>query len=219
MRNKWLIGAACTSLSFGTVAGPALAAEPVEGRDYDLVVPALPRPDPAKIVVMEFFSYACPHCFAFAPALESWEAKLADDVVLDRVAVAIGRQPWVLPAQIFYALRSIGKHEELDGAVFAAMHVDRVDFSTTRQVVDWVAARGVDPAGFEAALGAFSVRSFVARADQLARSAQVPGVPTLIIDGRYRVEIDTAGDLGGQLAVVDALIAKARAARGRVAQP
>jgi hypothetical protein len=44
-------------------------------------------------------------------------------------------------------------------------------------------------------------------------------VPTLIIDGRYRVEIDTAGDLGGQLAVVDALIAKARAARGRVAQP
>ena len=197
---------------------PALAAEPVEGRDYELVVPALPRPDPNKVVVTEFFSYACPHCFAFAPALRGWEAKQPDDVVLDRVAVAVGRQPWVLPAQLFYALRAVGKHEELEAAVFDAIHVGRVEFATTRQAVDWAAARGVERAGFEAALDAFSVRSFVARGDQLARSAQVPGVPTLVIDGRYRVEIDTARDIDLQLAVVDALLAKARADRGTAAQ-
>jgi thiol:disulfide interchange protein DsbA len=198
---------------------PALSVEPVEGRDYERVVPALPRPDPDKIVVMEFFSYACPHCAAFAPALESWEAKLPRDVAVDRVAVAVGRQPWVLPAQIYYALRSLGKAKELDAAVFSAMHAERTDFSTVRQVVDWAAARGVDRAGFEAALGSFSVRSFVTRGDQLARSAQVPGVPTLVVDGRYRVEIETSGDLDGQLAVVDALVEQARADRAGSAQP
>ncbi len=195
------------------LALPVAAAEPQAGRDYDVVVPALPRPDPDKIVVMEFFSYACPHCFAFAPVLKDWEAKLPDDVVLDRVAVAVGRQPWVLPAQLYYALRSVDKHRELDAAIFDAIHVERVDFSTTRQVVDWVATRGVDRAAFEAALGAFSVKSFVARGDQLARSAQVPGVPALLIDGRYRVEIETTRDLAPQLDVVDALIAKARTER------
>jgi thiol:disulfide interchange protein DsbA len=193
-------------------AAPA-AAEPQEGRDYELVVPALARPDESKVVVMEFFSYACPHCYAFAPVLKSWEAELPDDVVLDRVAVAVGRQPWVLPAQLFYALRAMNKHEELDSAVFDAMHVERVDLATTRQVVDWAAAQGVDRAGFEAALGAFSVKSFVARGDQLAKAARIPGVPTLVVDGRYRVGIDTAGDLAAQLAIVDALIARARGDR------
>jgi thiol:disulfide interchange protein DsbA len=218
MQNRWRRSVPWAVACLALELAPASAAEPVEGRDYELVVPALPRPDPAKVVVMEFFSYACPHCAAFAPTLRSWEAKQPDDVMLDRVAVAVGRQPWVLPAQLFYALRAVDKHEELEAAVFDAIHVERVDFATARQTVDWVAARGVDRAGFEAALGAFSVRSFVARGDQLARSAQVPGVPTLVIDGRYRVEIDSERDLNGQLSVVDALIAKARADRAGAAR-
>lgn len=194
----------------------AQTVEPREGRDYTLVVPALPRPDPAKIVVQEFFSYACPHCFAFAPALKGWEAALPGDVALERVAVALGREPWTLPAQLFYALRSLGQERALDGAVFDAMHLERVDFTTVRQTADWVAARGVDRAAFEAALGSFSVKSFVTRAEQLARSAQVRSVPTLVIDGRYRVAIDAGGDLAGQLKVVDALVARARAERAAV---
>jgi protein dithiol oxidoreductase (disulfide-forming) len=194
---------------------PAAAVEPQEGRDYTLVVPALAQPDSGKIVVTEFFSYACPHCAAFAPALQDWEATLPGDVALDRVAVALGRQPWVLPAQLFYALRAIDKSKQLDAAVFRAIHVDRVDFSTTRQVADWAAAQGVERAGFEAALAAFSVKSFVARGDQLATTARIPSVPTLVIDGRYLVDIESTGDLAGQLAIVDALIAKARAERAK----
>jgi thiol:disulfide interchange protein DsbA len=187
--------------------------EPREGRDYTPVVPALPRPDPAKIVVQEFFSYACPHCFAFAPALEAWEASLSSDVVLERIAVALGREPWLLPAQLFYALRSLGKERELDGAVFDAIHVQRTDFATVRQTADWSVARGLERAAFESALGSFSVKSFVTRGEQLARAAQVRSVPTLVIDGRYRVAIDSGGDLAGQLKVVDALVARARSER------
>jgi protein dithiol oxidoreductase (disulfide-forming) len=207
------IGAALL-LGLLSTAPPASAAEPREGRDYTVVVPAMPRPDLAKVVVLDFFSYVCPHCAAFAPALREWEEKLPADVTVDRVAVGLGRQLWLLPAQLYYALRSVNKAQELDAAVFAAIHADHVDFSTTRQVVDWVAGQGIDRASFEAAIGAFSVKSFVARGDQLAGTAQVSGVPTLVIDGRYRVEIDTTGDLVGQLAVVDALIAKARTERG-----
>jgi thiol:disulfide interchange protein DsbA len=214
VRRSVGLGLACLSLC----GVQAAAVEPQEGRDYVLVVPALPQPDPSKIVVTEFFSYACPHCAAFAPALKDWEAKLPKDVSLDRVAVAIGRQPWVLPAQLFYALRSMNKSQELDAAVFQAIHVDRVDFATTRQVADWVAAQGVERAAFEAALAAFSVKSFVARGDQLATTARIPSVPTLVIDGRYLVDIDTEGDLDGQLAIVDALLAKVRADRAGAAR-
>lgn len=41
----------------------AEAAEPVEGRDYQRINPAVPTSDPARIVVTQFFSYQCPHCY------------------------------------------------------------------------------------------------------------------------------------------------------------
>lgn len=207
-----MLAALAAMLSSGP--GGAQTLEPREGRDFTLVTPPLPRASGSEIVVHEFFSYGCPHCFAFAPELKRWEAALATDVQLERVAVALGREPWTLLAQLFYALRSLGKDRELDAAVFDAVHVEQVDFSTARQLADWVAARGVERAAFEAALSSFSVKSFATRADQQARTAQVRGVPTLVVDGRYRVAIDTTGDLAGQLELVDALVARARAERG-----
>jgi hypothetical protein len=48
----------------------------------------------------------------------------------------------------------------------------------------------------------------------MARAARVPSVPTLVIDGKYLVAIADNGAFEGQLGIVDALIAKARAERG-----
>ena len=197
-----------------TGLGGAVAAEPQEGRDYTLVVPAQPALDPTKIVVLDFFSYACPHCFVFAPALNSWESKKPADVVIERVAISVGRQPWVAPAQLFYTLRSLGKDRDLDGAVFNALHVEHVDLSSAAAVTRWAAAHGVDRTVFAATFDSFSVRSFLARGDQLARTVQLRGVPSMVVDGQYLVAIDSGGDLQAQLAIVDALIAKARAERG-----
>jgi protein dithiol oxidoreductase (disulfide-forming) len=195
--------------SFGGVG----AAELQEGRDYTLVMPAQPTPDATKIVVLDFFSYACPHCFVFAPALKSWESKKAADVVVERVAVSVGRQPWVAPAQLFYTLRSLGKDRDLDGAVFDALHVEHVDLTNSAAAISWAAAHGLDRTVFAATFDSFSVRSFVARGDQLAGAVQLRGVPSMVVDGQYMVAIDSGGDLQAQLAVVDALIAKARAER------
>jgi protein dithiol oxidoreductase (disulfide-forming) len=194
--------------------GPAMAAEPVQGRDYVAVVRAEPPDDPKKIVVKEFFSYACPHCFAFAPALRAWEPGLAKDVVLQRESVAVGRAPWVLPAKLYYALRSMGKDKELDAAVFDALHVERVGFATVADVAKWASSKGVDADALTSALNSFSVNSFALRADQESRAIRLPSVPSLLIDGKYLVAIVENGDFAAQLGVVDALIAKARQERG-----
>jgi len=206
--NRWkMLMAAALVCVAATVSGQ----EPQEGRDYTAVVPAQPTNDPKRVVVTEFFSYACPHCFSFNPSLTIWVNKLPRDVLFERVAVVFGRQPWLKPAQIFYALQSIGKAEELSPAVFGALHVERADFSTDAQIIDWMAAHGVDRDKFAAAFNAFSMRSFVARGDQLAQSGHVRAVPTLMIDGKYTVMIADNADFAAQLAVVDRVIAKARA--------
>jgi thiol:disulfide interchange protein DsbA len=217
MKVSDIAARAAAAIVLGAILATAAAVEPQEGRDYTRVVPALPSSDAGKVVVTEFFSYACPHCFSFAPALKSWEAGLPDDVALERTAVSVGRQPWVLPAQLFYTLRSLGKAEALDAEVFDALHVTHASLANASQAADWAASHGVDRAAFAAAFDSFSVKSFAARGEQLARAARLPSVPTLVIDGKYLVAIADDGDFASQLAIVDALIAKARADKGLAA--
>jgi thiol:disulfide interchange protein DsbA len=197
---------ACARLTF--------AADPAEGRDYTLVQPPLPVADPAKIVVTDFFSYACPHCFAFSPDLRSWESKLPSDVVLDRAAVTFGRPSWGLLAQLYYTLRSFGKEKQLDRAVFEALHVQGANLTSADRIADWAATHGMDRTKFLDTFGSFAVRSFAINAEQLTNRVRLRGVPSLVVDGKYLVAIADNGDFKPQLAIVDALIAKARAERG-----
>jgi thiol:disulfide interchange protein DsbA len=193
------------------------AADPVEGKDYQLVQPPLPVADPAKVVVTDFFSYACPHCFAFSPDLRSWESKLPQDVVLERVAVTFGRQPWALLAQLYYTLRSFGKDHELDRAVFEALHREGAPLSSPERIADWAASHGVDREKFLSTFNSVTIRSFAAAAEQLTARVKLRGVPSLVVDGKYLVSIADNGEFAPQLAVVDALIAKARSERSLAA--
>ena len=74
-------------------AGSAQA-EAVQGRDFSLIVPAQPTDHPDKVEVIEFFSYACPHCAAFNPSVGQWAAKLPSNAVFVRVPVSFGRPQW-----------------------------------------------------------------------------------------------------------------------------
>jgi thiol:disulfide interchange protein DsbA len=192
------------------IAAPA-AAQPVEGRDYVVVQPPQPTSDPSHIVVTEFFSHQCPHCFSFYPALNDWVSRLPADVVFERVPVAIGRPTWAPIAKAFYALESMGKLAELDGRIFNAIHAQRVRLDNEAAIADWLATQGVDRAQFTTAMSSFSVSTFATRAEQTARAHRLPSVPTLVVDGKYLVAIGDDGVFTSQLAVVDALIAKARA--------
>lgn len=192
----------------------AAAAQELEvGKDYGVVTPPQKTDDPSKIVVIEFFSYGCPHCNAFNPSLTLWENRLPKDVRLEREAVIFGRQPWQKLAQIYYALQMIGKAGQLTPSIYGALHVERVNWTTDSDIVDWMAAHGVDRDEFAGALNSFSMRTYVMRGDQLATAYKVPSVPTLVVDGKYMRPINDNGDFLGQLAIVDRLIDKARAER------
>ncbi|HUL81912.1 MAG TPA: thiol:disulfide interchange protein DsbA/DsbL [Gammaproteobacteria bacterium] len=202
-----------TAAALVLFASAAFGQELQAGRDYDAVTPPQPTDDAGKVVVTEFFSYACPHCFALNPTLTIWVNKLPKDVRFERVAVVFGKGAlWQKLAQIFYALNSIGKAEQLSPAVFGAVHVERPDWQTDAKIVDWMAAHGVNRAEFEAAFNSLSIRALVSSGDQLAQAHKVRTVPTLVVDGKYARQINDNGngDFPQQLAIVDRLIDKAR---------
>ncbi|HMV21126.1 MAG TPA: thiol:disulfide interchange protein DsbA/DsbL [Rhodocyclaceae bacterium] len=167
------------------------------------IEPPQPTDNPGKIEVLEFFSYGCPHCAEFYAPLSAWVAKQGPDVVVRKVPITFGRAAWVNLARLYYALEITGDIAKLDGEVFKAIHVERINLFDEKTVNEWAAKKGVDPKKFNEAFNSFGVQSRVKRGDQMAQTYRIQGVPALAIDGRYLI-----GER--HLANADRLIAQVR---------
>ena len=188
-----------------TVTTPSFAQ--TVGKDYTLITPAQPTDDAAKVEVLEFFSYGCPHCSDFHPQISAWSAKLPADVVFKRVPITFGRAAWANIAKLFYTLETTGDLAKLDGDVFKAIHGERINMFDEKVLTEWVIKKGVDPKKFADTFNSFGVMSKVKRGDQLAQGHKIQGVPAISVDGKYMVG---GKDFNEQLAIADKLIAKAR---------
>jgi thiol:disulfide interchange protein DsbA len=185
---------------------------PVEGQHYvKLSTPApvtLPSPD-KKVDVVEFFGYWCPHCNAFESTLEAWVKRLPPDVSFRRVPVAF--QPMQVPLQkAYFALEDMGQIGAMHRKLFAAIHQQGKRFNTDAEIIEFVAANGVDAAKFRDAFGSFSISTRINRARQLSADYKIDGVPTLGVHGRFFTSGSLAGSNDRMVGVADFLIQRAR---------
>ena len=195
----------------------AHAADLVEGKDYLPLRPAVSTSEAARIVVTQFFSYQCPHCYKFERSFAAWSGSLPEDVKVERAAVAIGHPTWVAAAQAYYALGALKMVPAIDDAFFAAVHRKGKKLTDEASIAAWVAEQGIDRAEFEKAYRSFNVQLQTRRADEQSRKVRLPSVPTIVVDGKYLVPVKDDGDFRDQLSILDTLIERARAERQRVA--
>ncbi|PKO35164.1 MAG: twin-arginine translocation pathway signal protein [Betaproteobacteria bacterium HGW-Betaproteobacteria-7] len=187
------------------LAAPAMAQ--TAGKDYVPVSPVQPTENPAKIEVLEFFSYGCPHCGDLHPLLSGWIAKQPADVVVKKVPITFGRAAWVGIAKLYYTLEITGDLARLESDVFRAIHGQRVNLFDERTLMEWVVKNGVDQKKFAETFNSFGVNSKVRRGDQIAQAYKIQGVPALAVDGKYMVGGENFDQM---LANADKLIVKAR---------
>lgn len=184
---------------------------PVPGVDYVEIEGGAPyRATPGTIEVAEVFAYWCGHCANFAPRLEAWKAKLPADV---RVAyVPLPYDEGDALARAYFAAERLGVLGRTHAATFRAIHADAAlpKNATADEIAAFYAGLGVDAAKFKAAMQGFQIGSQLTRARSFAIGSGVPGTPTLIVDGRYRVIGRTLDD---SLRIASQLVAARRAAR------
>jgi thiol:disulfide interchange protein DsbA len=209
-RFSALLSAAAAGAALARSAPAFAQGAPVEGKDYVRVETPQPPGVPAgKVEVLEFFSYACPHCSAFEPTIEAWEKTLPADVVLHRVPV-----PFLMNADNFmrtyYALDTIGAVQSMQLKIFRGIHIERKHLEKGEDLAAFVGANGGDSAKFLAAFKSFSVNTSVARAKKMMADYKVDSVPTLVVNGRWITSPTIAGTPERALAVVDQLVARAR---------
>lgn len=183
----------------------------VAGTHYEVIDIPVDTRDAEKIEVVEMFSYACIHCFNFDPYVKSWHARQAEDVDFQLVP-AVFNSDWERLAQAFYAAESLGVRADLHERLFEGIHTRNEDLRQAEVLAPIFAdVAGVAEADFNAAHGSFSVRSRVQQAKALARAYKITGVPTMIVNGKYRIDGRMAGGNAKMLEVVDFLVAKERA--------
>jgi len=200
-----------SSLALGALAtmmGRALAATPVEGQQYKKIGTLVPAKS-STIEVLEFFSYACPHCFELEPVIEPWIKALKPDVRFRRVPV-----PFLASSDnlmhSYYAFEAMGIAEQMTPLMFAAMNVEHQRLDTPESVAALVTKMGGDAARFLATAKSFGVGASVARARTLLEQYDVDSTPTIVVQGSFKTSPAQAGGRQEALAVTDYLIGRFR---------
>ncbi len=215
-----LTAVAATVAAATPVAGAAPAATPTqwqEGANYTRLVPAQPTAvPPGQIEVLEFFWYACPHCYALDPQLDAWRKSKAAYVTFSRVHVLWSENHRNL-ARLFFTLESMGKIDQLHTDIFKEIHLNNnpllgpdPDSATDAERVQtaFVVKHGVSADAFREAYHSFSVDNAMQRADQLVQRYRVTAVPTFVINGKYITDVGMAGSQERLISLINDLAAQ-----------
>ena len=204
--------AAALTLSFA--ASGAVAQAPVAGKDYTPITPPQPTESGNKVEVIEFFSYACPHCGTLEGPLNAWLKKKSADIEFKRVPVVF-HESWAPLARLYYTLEALGAVDKLHNEVFKAIHEQKMRLQDAKSITDWAASKGLDRQKFNDAYNSFTVQSRTQRSNDMSRRYNVEFTPAIVVNGRFLTGPSMTSpngpvDFNRFFSVVDQLIATSR---------
>lgn len=204
-------------------ASPPPAVPLQAGLHYELLSTPQPTESGKKLEVVEFFWYACPHCYNLQAPLRAWLKRKPADLEFRRIP-AVLQDSWLQLARTYYAIDALGLEDKLHHELFSAIHQQRildpkVLVRDPKPLFDWAASKGVDRQKFIDTYNSFAVTNRTQRAVDLTRNYEVPHTPVLVVDGRYLTSPSMKGNSNADGSLnydkvfqnLDALIAQARA--------
>jgi thiol:disulfide interchange protein DsbA len=203
-QNKLLAAVASTvAAATSTAAAATPAGSPwQEGSNYTRIVPAQPTNVPAgQVEVLEFFWYACPHCYALEPTVAAWLKSKPAYISFSRIPVQWNEGHRSL-ARLFYTLDSMGKLNDVHGEIFKEIQVNGDPLigpdpnnaaAAERVQLAFIRRDGISEADFEKEYHGFNVETAMQRADELVQRYRVTSVPDFVVNGKYVTDVAMAG--------------------------
>lgn len=201
-----LVAVACTAAPEATTYQ--------QGKQYDLVPEQSPPPDAQKVLVQEFFWYACPHCYDLEPYLDKWLKEKPAYVSFERVPNALGRPVGALHERAYYIAEVLGIEDRIHKPLMDGLHNgDNALYTAEGIRALFVRDGGITSSDFDGVAKSFAVDGQVRRADQLAMSYGVLSTPTVVVGGKYITDVGKAGGFDGFVKLLDYLTDKVREER------
>ena len=196
----------------------------VAGVNYFVINPAQPTGLPAgKIAVTEIFSYACPGCNRFNPVAHRLQASLPANAVMDYLPASFRPdEDWPMFQRAYFAAKQLGIDQRTHAAMFDAVwksgELAVFDPATQRAkrpaptLADaarfYAQAAGVKPETFIATASSFAVDVSIRQADELIRNYGVAETPSIVVNGKYRLNPVSAGGYDQTIELVKWLVAQ-----------
>jgi protein dithiol oxidoreductase (disulfide-forming) len=195
------------------------------GENYFLIVPAQPTSLPrGKVEVTEVFSYGCIVCNSFLPVMHRLISSLPANAVVDYVPASfIPAEDWPVFQRAYLTAQVLGiadrAHDGMFEAIWKTGELAIMNSSTGRPksplpTIEDVArfynrTTGIAIADFVAAANSMGINTRVNQADSLVMvKYQVSGTPTIIVNGKYRLDRASAGNDDKLIELVKWLVAK-----------
>jgi thiol:disulfide interchange protein DsbA len=215
----------CLGVLAAAIAIPAQASATwTEGVNYFLIQPArTPSVPPGKIEVTEVFSYACPACNIFQPTMHKLKQAMPANVVVDYLPAAFNAaEDWPMFQLAYVTAQLLGVDQQTHDAMFDTVwkggDLSITDTSTralkSRMPTIEDAAKfysqhaGVPVEKFIATSKSFSADLKVRTAEDLIAGYKVDRTPTIIVNGKYRLHVESAGGTDQLIDLVKYLVAK-----------
>ncbi len=179
-----------------------------EGTHYTVVA----EKKTAKPEVKEFFSLFCGHCFQFEPFMDSVDASLPNGIKLEKSHVSYlpknNSKMQELIMKAFMVMRELDKEKELVRQVFAAYHARGIALETQEDLKKIFVANGVDGKRFDELMASEDINAKALEMNDLWLAKQIESVPTIVVNGKYRVNMITIKSLDQLKAITAELLLK-----------
>jgi thiol:disulfide interchange protein DsbA len=221
---KLIKSAACAvALTLAASISAHAAQAWTEGVNYFLIQPARTPAVPAgKVEVTEVFSYACPACNIFQPTMHKLKQAMPPNVVVDYLPAAFNAaEDWPMFQLAYVTAQLLGVDQQTHDAMFDAVwkggDLSITDSSRglkTRMPTIEDAAKfysqhaGVPVDKFLATSKSFSADLKVRTDQELMVAYKVDRTPTIIVNGKYRLHVESAGGPDQLIDLVKYLVAK-----------
>lgn len=200
------------------------AASWTEGVNYFLVQPArTPSVPPGKVEVTEVFSYACPACNIFQPTMHKLIKAMPANVVVDFLPAAFNPgEDWPMFQLAYVTAQLLGVDRQTHDAMFDAVWKGG-DLSITDPATRGLKSRmptiedaakfysqhaGVPVEKFIATSKSFSADLKVRTDEDLITGYKIDRTPTIVVNGKYRLHVESAGGTDQLIDLVKYLVAK-----------
>jgi len=179
------------------------------GVHYEIVDnPTIVR-DPSKIEVTEVFWFGCNHCYALEPYIARWKKDVPADVAFIK-SPATWNEMLKTHANIYYTAKALGIEQQFVPAAFNTIQNEGRMLTGNTELEYYFRGFDIDRNKYKAVSTSFGVRNAVEQADKKMKQWKVTGVPSLIVNGKYKVSASRAVRTDQLFDVVDFLVEKER---------
>ena len=185
------------------------AEEYVEGRHYQILDNPTVTRNPSKVEVVEVFWFGCNHCYSLESYIQPWKRNLPNDVDFWKSHITWNAQAET-HARLFYSAKALGIEEKAIPAAFTAIWREGRNLLGNSEVEYFFKGFGIEKERYLSVSNSFGDNNAVKQANNRMRQWAVTGVPTIIVNGKYKVSGTREIGTSKLLDVVDFLIEKER---------